>query len=791
MSHYPPAFPGMAPIGHQYGVPPPQGKTLMFLQTKPGVFVPVVALEDLPGQLQQHIQMFYSLRLAGAYNQSQPSQVNGTIVATAGQLLPNLPAPTATPSPDARKVHPASGTGISKESSSPANSVSVASKQATHTHATATPTHSTAATWRRQKPLDSTDPQAVIDAIVADSRTIGTRNGYVTLPPSGTIPDQSQKVYCSYWLATGNCAFAQQGCRYKHEIPDLPTLKTLGFRGIPQWKLSEQKPMLTSSTGDWLKARAEAKRKEYPDTDDESDSDDGKVKARARPLLEPSVVARVPAVRKEMNHPSSAAGPVPAPPHASASPRSDTPPQSSTPAKTVRKVDTPSASPPPNSTSSPRLSKTIPPTQLPSPPDFPKQEPKTASAVDKAFRKGVFVPIGEQPPKSLRRSQSPETPPTSNPARLSTPQPTPHPKPRTPCTPPASRPLPPSPAPTPTPSSSPARQDRTQPHNDATAFAKRTLRPTGIVPHTADQVREIKAAGGIMRPKYVYIAPGSTEPANATRQKERGRERQKESPQKQKQTLEPTSPSSKKPKDSAPHALENRLAEPFSLIDLSSSSDAEDSDYSDDDGAEGCDSLSDRSDTTTSTSSEADMEAEVAALRSPSTSTAAPFVASASVPVQGMAYERSARPSRTRAGMASKPVAPILRSGRSKSRRVYSEHQHQMYHHSRNGKPRHTNRDRERDVTSPTVVGPAGGRGATASSGKHGQGPRKGYVNGHVNGHVKAQGHGHGQGHERSGRTLEKEMKRMRHLTARARKPAVAVAVVESGVVGGGGRDRE
>lgn len=52
--------------------------------------------------------------------------------------------------------------------------------------------------------------------------------------PSSIDPD-SKKIYCTYWLRNGECDYMQQGCRYKHEMPDMETLKSIGFLTIPRW----------------------------------------------------------------------------------------------------------------------------------------------------------------------------------------------------------------------------------------------------------------------------------------------------------------------------------------------------------------------------------------------------------------------------------------------------------------------------------------------------------------------------------------------------------------------------
>ena len=56
-------------------------------------------------------------------------------------------------------------------------------------------------------------------------------------PPFGQRPGKKNKVYCSKWVHDGTCAFTQQGCKYKHEMPhDTKTQRDLGlFQGYPAW----------------------------------------------------------------------------------------------------------------------------------------------------------------------------------------------------------------------------------------------------------------------------------------------------------------------------------------------------------------------------------------------------------------------------------------------------------------------------------------------------------------------------------------------------------------------------
>jgi hypothetical protein len=62
------------------------------------------------------------------------------------------------------------------------------------------------------------------------------------LPPSGIEPDQRKKIYCTYWIQNrGQCAYMQQGCMYRHEMPeDQETLHSIGLKAVPAWWKREQ-----------------------------------------------------------------------------------------------------------------------------------------------------------------------------------------------------------------------------------------------------------------------------------------------------------------------------------------------------------------------------------------------------------------------------------------------------------------------------------------------------------------------------------------------------------------------
>ncbi|KAK9774429.1 hypothetical protein AB5N19_08901 [Seiridium cardinale] len=119
------------------------------------------------------------------------------------------------------------------------------------------------------KPYASTTPaanassfaleQSRIDTIVASTPSTPTHHGSGgSLPssqnnphshlngpsfPSGGgsahhhQPQRRTKIYCDKWVHEGVCAFTQQGCKYKHEMPfDKVTQHQLGlFHGLPAW----------------------------------------------------------------------------------------------------------------------------------------------------------------------------------------------------------------------------------------------------------------------------------------------------------------------------------------------------------------------------------------------------------------------------------------------------------------------------------------------------------------------------------------------------------------------------
>ncbi|KAI1421257.1 hypothetical protein F5Y12DRAFT_718642 [Xylaria sp. FL1777] len=92
----------------------------------------------------------------------------------------------------------------------------------------------------RSSPMTPTSPadtiQSRIDNIVAATPSTPMHpspSSSNNAPPGHRRP----KIYCDKWVHEGVCAFTQQGCKYKHEMPsDKVTQHQLGlFHGYPQW----------------------------------------------------------------------------------------------------------------------------------------------------------------------------------------------------------------------------------------------------------------------------------------------------------------------------------------------------------------------------------------------------------------------------------------------------------------------------------------------------------------------------------------------------------------------------
>ncbi|KAI4277700.1 MAG: hypothetical protein LQ337_001574 [Flavoplaca oasis] len=97
--------------------------------------------------------------------------------------------------------------------------------------------------WRQDVETPD-ETQAKIDAVIAANEMTPDdpnsnpkdENPRADRARAGLIP--GKKVYCSHWIRSGDCDFVQQGCLFKHEMPDDATLRAIGIRALPSWYIA-------------------------------------------------------------------------------------------------------------------------------------------------------------------------------------------------------------------------------------------------------------------------------------------------------------------------------------------------------------------------------------------------------------------------------------------------------------------------------------------------------------------------------------------------------------------------
>lgn len=149
------------------------------------------------------------------------------------------------------------------------------------------PVSATATTWRRSDDVTSAKSQMIIDSIVASGSRSPTHPSQTVLrgsrSPTGSpsnFSEQGDKIYCTHWIRHGECDYMQQGCRYKHEMPDRATLTSIGFRTVPRWWQEKTAFQLGQSAvptvgpvmkpSEWLKQRRSSHDSQ---SDEESESE--------------------------------------------------------------------------------------------------------------------------------------------------------------------------------------------------------------------------------------------------------------------------------------------------------------------------------------------------------------------------------------------------------------------------------------------------------------------------------------------------------------------------------------
>lgn len=149
---------------------------------------------------------------------------------------------------------------------------------------------STVATWRRAEGTASPRSFVTVDNTTVSNSQSSIQPSQTTLklartptsPPSSGSSDVGDKVYCTHWIRHGECDYMQQGCRFKHEMPDKATLAGIGFRTVPRWWQERTAIRLGQSAlptvgppmkpSEWMKMR---KSSVSSQSDDESESDYG------------------------------------------------------------------------------------------------------------------------------------------------------------------------------------------------------------------------------------------------------------------------------------------------------------------------------------------------------------------------------------------------------------------------------------------------------------------------------------------------------------------------------------
>ena len=152
------------------------------------------------------------------------------------------------------------------------------------------PVSATATTWRRVDDATSAKSQEIIDNIIAQGSHPPAHKPETALKicrtPSSSPKssyEQKDKIYCSYWIRSGECDYTQQGCRYKHEMPDKATLASIGFRTVPRWWQEKVAIQLGQSAiptvgpamkpAGWLKQRRDSQDSDDSQSDKDSQSE--------------------------------------------------------------------------------------------------------------------------------------------------------------------------------------------------------------------------------------------------------------------------------------------------------------------------------------------------------------------------------------------------------------------------------------------------------------------------------------------------------------------------------------
>lgn len=274
-------------------IPSQSPRLCYFISRSNGTFVPLIPADELP----------YSVRLAGvprAMNIEHSCGMShvGTHAFT-GQLFQLEPVDAAQHIIDRINTCHVNGAGFKQRpaSSGPILHLNEQGRPATRSPPRSDqsapqqlPVSATATTWRRVDDAASAKSQEIIDNIIAQGSHSSAHKPETALRISRTPSsspkssfEQKDKIYCSYWIRSGECDYTQQGCRYKHEMPDKATLASIGFRTVPRWWQEKVAIQLGQSAiptvgpvmkpAEWLKQRRESQDSQDSQSDEDSQSE--------------------------------------------------------------------------------------------------------------------------------------------------------------------------------------------------------------------------------------------------------------------------------------------------------------------------------------------------------------------------------------------------------------------------------------------------------------------------------------------------------------------------------------
>ncbi|CAK3761062.1 hypothetical protein DOTSEDRAFT_33250 [Lecanosticta acicola] len=259
MATYNPFYPATGYVSAT-STAPGHSRLAYFITRNNGLPVPLIPADELP----------FSVKLQNVPRVLTPDQTLGLQYAGSAPYtgvtfvldkeVAGLPMQRSTSGPPGESMHARSQSGAARQFLAP----DAHARQALASHASSSPqtlpmrpvsASETAKSWRRTEPLPSSSAdrdatQSAIDAILHSSSGAETadRIGYrsrsnITPPPSGVIPDQEKKIYCTHWILQGWCMYEQQGCRYKHEMLDEEGLKSIGIKHTPRWWKEQNAPV--------------------------------------------------------------------------------------------------------------------------------------------------------------------------------------------------------------------------------------------------------------------------------------------------------------------------------------------------------------------------------------------------------------------------------------------------------------------------------------------------------------------------------------------------------------------